>query len=284
MYRPCPAPLCRSVYKSGSWLAKHITRHHKELSVDSPFEDQNDDDASNYEQDSFNIEEDELRSDLERTHSLWDNNQRIPIPLNADAAEIVDRSDEDPDEDTGIKDGAIIFESAGEGVLLNEDEEDIFNDSKSPFWPFLNSWDYNLAKFLIATADSKASHIDAFFKSDLGLDASIPRSFKSSHTLRRQIDLMPDGLGWESWMKYTTTKGWSESNSEPITYYCRNPVEIAEWLLAQPCHRKDMVYGPVREYVDGQRVYSEMHTADWWWEMQVIEPFSSSFVQYPSFS
>jgi hypothetical protein len=274
--RPCPVVLCPSVFKYSSWLAKHIAKDHKGFQCpvgdENPEDDMRDDSNHNDDQDDLNIEQDEVRPDLTLNDSFWDNNQRIPIPSNAEAAEIMNGSDEDSDEESSIKNGTMEFENAGKGVLV---ESRSFIDLDSPFWPFLNEEDYDLAKWFIDTADIKACHIDAFFKANLGLDASLPRSFKSSHTLRRQIDLMPDGLGWESWMRYTTETGWSESNSEPIIYYCRNPIEIAEWLLSQPCHRNDMVYGPVREYVDGQRIYSEMHTADWWWEMQVIGSYSS---------
>ena len=37
-----------------------------------------------------------------------------------------------------------------------------------------------------------------------------------------------------------------------------------------------MVYAPVRDFDEqGKRVYSKMHTAEWWWEMQVAYFFHS---------
>jgi len=33
----------------------------------------------------------------------------------------------------------------------------------------------------------------------------------------------------------------------------------------------DVVYAPRPEYdQSGQRIYAEMHTADWWWDVQVL--------------
>jgi len=40
--------------------------------------------------------------------------------------------------------------------------------------------------------------------------------------------------------------------------------------MRQIAYRDDFVYAPRREYdTNGQRIYAEMHTADWWWDLQV---------------
>ena len=39
------------------------------------------------------------------------------------------------------------------------------------------------------------------------------------------------------------------------------------------------MYGPIRQYNDkNKRVYTEMHTRDWWWETQEQLPNSSTIV------
>ena len=42
------------------------------------------------------------------------------------------------------------------------------------------------------------------------------------------------------------------------------------YLIRQVAYSSDIVYAPIREYdSSGERLYSEMHTADWWWDAQV---------------
>ena len=63
---------------------------------------------------------------------------------------------------------------------------------------------------------------------------------------------------------------WSDSHPEPITFYSRDIIKCAKWLLRQPAYRDEMVYAPERMYsADGRHLFNEMHTADWWREQQV---------------
>jgi hypothetical protein len=48
------------------------------------------------------------------------------------------------------------------------------------------------------------------------------------------------------------------------------------YLLRQPMFDGHLHYAPTRQFADGGRQYSEMHTADWWWNTQVQT--SSAFV------
>jgi len=51
------------------------------------------------------------------------------------------------------------------------------------------------------------------------------------------------------------------------------------YLLRQIAYRDDLVYAPRREYdQSGQRLYAEMHTADRWWDVQVL-PHSLCYVK-----
>ena len=53
-------------------------------------------------------------------------------------------------------------------------------------------------------------------------------------------------------------------------YYVRDLQECIEYLLRQRAYAADLVYAPIREFGEkGQRIYTEMHTADWWWDVQV---------------
>jgi len=42
-------------------------------------------------------------------------------------------------------------------------------------------------------------------------------------------------------------------------------LECIKYLPRRQCYAESMAWSPVQEFDDsGQRVYSEMHTADWW--------------------
>jgi len=41
-------------------------------------------------------------------------------------------------------------------------------------------------------------------------------------------------------------------------------------MIAQVAYSSGMAYTLIREYdSSGEQLYSEMHTVDWWWNMQV---------------
>jgi len=55
----------------------------------------------------------------------------------------------------------------------------------------------------------------------------------------------------------------------PFSY--RKVVDCVSYLLRLIAYRDDLVYAPRPEYdQSGQRIYAEMHTADWWWDVQVL--------------
>jgi len=54
------------------------------------------------------------------------------------------------------------------------------------------------------------------------------------------------------------------------TYYYRNILDCVRYMIPQVAYSSDIVNPPIQKYdPSGQLTYSEMHTADWWWDMQV---------------
>ena len=77
-------------------------------------------------------------------------------------------------------------------------------------------------------------------------------------------------LGPGSWSEYEANWSTQEGSNRHTPYYYRPPLKYIEYLLKQPCFRDYTVYAPFRERNEaGERMYSEMHTADWWWSTQV---------------
>lgn len=61
---------------------------------------------------------------------------------------------------------------------------------------------------------------------------------------------------------------------ETIELWARDPVECVEELLSHSAFKEHAVYAPRRVYTCSDRinrVYDEMWTGDWWWEMQVCQ-------------
>ena len=67
---------------------------------------------------------------------------------------------------------------------------------------------------------------------------------------------------------------WAEASFDDgrhaTTFHYRNIITGVGYLICQVVYSSDMVYAPIREYdSSGKRLYSEIHTVDWWWDMQV---------------
>ena len=59
---------------------------------------------------------------------------------------------------------------------------------------------------------------------------------------------------------------------ETLTFYFRDVMQCIQALYGDPEFAHKLAFVPERHYSDPERtrrVYSEMHTGDWWWAVQV---------------
>jgi len=57
--------------------------------------------------------------------------------------------------------------------------------------------------------------------------------------------------------------------NSPTAFWCRNSLEVLKDILEDESLGNDFVWAPCKSFdQDGNRVYSEMWTANWWWRMQ----------------
>lgn len=138
----------------------------------------------------------------------------------------------------------------------------------NPFLPFPSPYEYKLARWL---HEGKVSlvHINRFMKLNLhhGPAQGPPSglSFQSGQTLRKKLKVMVES-SLPPWSKRTLIL---TPNIQPF-FYTRDILPCVAYLLRQAAFRKHMVYAPVKEFDgEGHRVFAEMHTADWWNDMQV---------------
>ena len=138
---------------------------------------------------------------------------------------------------------------------------------QDPWYPFSNPHEFKQARWMIESSLSKSS-VDRYFCD--GRCTSSEVAFTSGWTLYKQLDRMYPELGPDSWKIHEANWSLDVGRSRRTTYYYRSPLSCIEYLLKQACFRDHLVYAPVREYNQaGERMYSEMHTADWWWSTQV---------------
>jgi len=124
-----------------------------------------------------------------------------------------------------------------------------------PWNPFSSEDGFNLASWLVQSKVAK-SQIDAYFAEGLGGTDS--RSFQSTYTMRRHLDVL-DPLGeYLVW-----TEAVMDGGRHTATFYYWNIIDCVRYLIHQVVYRSDMVYAPIWEYdSSGERLYSEMHMAD----------------------
>lgn len=184
---------------------------------------------------------------------------RESTPLHLDEAEDAPFDDDGP-APTNIE----VYPDAGRP--LSHPRIDFQYSDVEIYAPFDNLIEYKLASWAIRNNLSKTC-CEEYFKNGL---ASPLISLTSVYGVRKKIEEMgvPDSI---KFIKKRVDWGIPRRNASDFWY--RDIIECAAYLLRQPAYARDAVWTPVKETnAHGNRLYSEMHTADWWWEQQVFKP------------
>ena len=154
----------------------------------------------------------------------------------------------------------------GAGGAIGEVEgykEERCNLCEKPWAPFACAQGFKLASWFIESKVSK-TRINDYFSNGIGNSTSA--GYSSMHTLEnllRHLDPYGPYLQW--------FEGHVEDGQRTLPFFYRDVLDCVRYLLRQIAYRDDLVYAPRREYdQSGQRIYAEMHTADWWWDVQVL--------------
>ena len=137
-------------------------------------------------------------------------------------------------------------------------------DDKHPIWhPFISPYDFQLAEWFIET-DPSQEKVNQFFSRMHG--ASGKTSFKSAHELCLQMKRMQADMftGTNTWLK-----GNIKSARKVINYWYRPLLPTVQYLFSQRAFKEKMVYTPIQVHEGDERLYSELHTGNWWAEAQV---------------
>jgi len=156
------------------------------------------------------------------------------------------------------------YPGAGEAIgEVKEYKEECRDLCENPWAPFASAQGFKLASWFIESKVSK-TRINDYFSHGIGNSTSV--GYSSMHTLENLLRHFDPYSPYLEWLE-----GHVEDGQRTLPFFCRNVLDCVRYLLRQIAYRDDLVYAPCREYdQSGHRIYSEMHTADWWWDVQVL--------------
>ncbi|KAG1738002.1 hypothetical protein EDB19DRAFT_1909445 [Suillus lakei] len=141
----------------------------------------------------------------------------------------------------------------------------------NPWTPFCNEEEWKLAEWLAKRVNKTGT--DKFLKVAITKNCTQP-SFTSNYTFQKKLNKLPKGPGWTCEIVMSTGDR-VDGNGNPLTeqheLWCRDPVECVCELIGNPAFKEYLSYIPEKVYEDAKgnrRVYDEMWTGDWWWDMQ----------------
>ncbi|TFK53193.1 hypothetical protein OE88DRAFT_1627519 [Heliocybe sulcata] len=138
--------------------------------------------------------------------------------------------------------------------------------------PFEDKEEWELASWLVQNVGQ--NQMDEFLKLPITRNRMRP-SYKNRQSLNAKIDALPTvGAKWTQEVITIAGTEFDENGKlmdEEVELWFRDPVECIRELIGNPAFNNKLAYVPERVYADSKgakRIYDEMWTADWWWDMQ----------------
>ncbi|KAK7035124.1 hypothetical protein R3P38DRAFT_3493923 [Favolaschia claudopus] len=171
------------------------------------------------------------------------------------------------------------FETEYESLRRQQEKENL-----PPWAPFETREEWELAQWLMTSGISQGK-MDELLKLK-AVREKINPSYHNSRSFYQRIDALPRGPGWKCESFSLTgdeVDGKGQAKTEVVELWYRDPVECIKELLGNPLF-KDQGYEPSRlfkKFVDEKlenRKFSEMWTADFWWEIQKLLPKGATLI------
>jgi hypothetical protein len=147
-------------------------------------------------------------------------------------------------------------------------------------FPFQSEFDYALAMFFHQRQLTKGD-VTAFFQDKrLGPIFDL-LSFRSADEWHAKLNSIPYGLSLENWKTATVSVGSSIAgiDLQPHAIQYQKVENVIPFLLGHTPFKNNLTYAPIRLWNNEMsRVYTEMWTGDWWWEMQEKLPDGATVV------
>ena len=144
-------------------------------------------------------------------------------------------------------------------------------DPSALYHPFANECDWGIASLFTKFKTTKGC-INNFARDPRLCEMTKHCSFRNGNELEAKIHEIPWGSRDDGWtravIKLDTNVADMESTSCTV-YFC-DVIQVLRFLLGHGPFKDNLTYAPERHYIstDSTRVYSEMHTGDWWWSLQ----------------
>jgi len=156
------------------------------------------------------------------------------------------------------------YPGAGEAIgEVKEYKKECRDLCENPSAPFASAQGFKLASWFLGSKVTKTRINDCFSN---GIGNSTSLGYSSMQTLENHLRHL------DPYSPYLQSlEGHVEDSQRSLPFFYRNFLDCVRYLLRQIAYHDDLVYAPCRENdQSGQRIYAEMHTADWWWDVQVL--------------
>ncbi|KAI0370412.1 hypothetical protein BV20DRAFT_1035905 [Pilatotrama ljubarskyi] len=148
---------------------------------------------------------------------------------------------------------------------------------ESPWAPFESEDEWELARWLVTSGLTQSS-IEKYLKLKTTQERTKP-SFESNYLFYQKLDALPGGqASWKVEIFEAVGDRMGEDGkpkTERVELWKRDVVDCVRELMGNPLFRDFVRYAPERQHADPEgktRIYGNMWTANWWWDVQMRMP------------